>query len=60
MTLLTEIIAYFTQLFPSLLELNPLEEYIVHFENYPTSLLWDCSEILYNPLRRSFIFQTYS
>ena len=58
LTFSTEIIAYFTQFSPSLSELNPSAEHIVHFENYTASLLWDYSAILYTPLRRSFTFQT--
>ena len=47
------IIAYFTQFSPLLFELTPSAEHSVRFANYPTSLLWDSSEILYSPLRRT-------
>ena len=56
-TFWTEIIAYFIQFSTSPSELSPSEEHSVHLENYPTSLLWHSSEILYTPLRISFTFQ---
>ena len=49
------IIVYFTQFSPLLSELNPSAEHSVHFENYPTSLLWYSSEILYTPFWRTEI-----
>ena len=40
------------------LRVDPSAEHIVHFDHYPTSLLWYSSEIMYTPLRITFILQT--
>ena len=52
------IIAYFTQFSLSLSKLTPSAEHSVRFANYPTSLLWYYSAIMYSPLRRTNFIQT--
>ena len=50
-------IAYFIQFSPLLSKLTRSEEHSVQFANYPTSLLWVSSAILYSILRRTNIIQ---
>ena len=52
------IISYFTQFYLLLSELTPSADHSVRFANYPTSLMWDSSEILFSPLMRTSIIQT--
>ena len=58
MFILYLIIAYFTQFSPSLSDLTPSIDHSVRFANYPTSLLWYSTEILYSPLRITNNIQT--
>ena len=52
------IIEYFNQFYLLISDLNPSEEHSVIFTNYPTSLLWYYSEILYSLLRITNIIKT--
>ena len=40
------IIAYLSKFYPLLSEFTPSVKHSVHFDNFPTSLLWDSSDIL--------------